>query len=155
VVLETCETDGYQRHPSILMVNNVAAVSFFALPAFGPYVPGVNLSPGSADIGGIWWCPSPPDPIPADEAAVVRDWGWYNLSYAFFGRADIWKPGEASHPEDLTQRQLASDRLLMSDVLQYGHGPGRFSYNHGRHPGVQLDAPPHAFTGLNQVFGDG
>jgi competence protein ComGC len=155
VVLETCETDGYQRHPCILMVNNVDGVSYFTLAAFGPYVPGVNLSADRAEIGGIWWCPSPPDPIPADEAAVVRDWGWYNLSYSFFGRADIWKPGEASHPEDLTQKGPAPDRLLMSDVLQYGHGLGRFSYNHGRRPGIQLDAPPPALTGLNQLFGDG
>jgi prepilin-type N-terminal cleavage/methylation domain-containing protein len=155
VVLETCETENQYRHACILMVRDVPGVSYFTLPAFGPYVPGVNLTSSKADIGGVWWCPSPPDPIPSDELSTVQAWGWYNLSYSYFGRADVWKPHEAPHPEDLTQKQLAPDRLLMSDIVQFGHGLKRFSYNHGKRPGIQLDGSPPGISGLNQLYGDG
>ena len=156
VVMETRETDGYQRHPSVVTMRNVPGFSYLTLEVFGAYVPGVNPTPTGADIGGVWWCPSPPAPIPADVASAIRGWGWFGSSYAYFGRADVWKPNEAPHPEDLTQKELAPDRLLMSDSLQHGWVLDRWNYNHGKRPGMQLDPPgPPAFSGLNQIYGDG
>ena len=155
VVMETLETDGYQRHPSVVSMRNVPGFSYLTLEVFGAYVPGVSPTSTGANIGGIWWCPSPPAPIPADVGSCIRDWGWFNSSYAYFGRADVWKPIEAPHPEDLTQKELAGDRLLMSDSLQHGWVLDRWNYNHGKRPGIQLDPSPPAFSGLNQLYGDG
>lgn len=154
-VLETRETSGIYRMPSIVTMRNVPGYSYFTLEAFASYLPGVNPTPTGANVGGIWWCPSPPAPVPVDVASVIRDWGWFNSSYSFFGRVDLWQSGAASHPEDLTAKNLASDRLLMDDVLSVWHVNGTWTYNHGRRPGVQIDPGPPAFAGLNQLFGDG
>lgn len=155
VVLETRETDGYQRHPSVVTMRNVPGVSYLTAEALASYLPGVNPTPTGADVGGIWWCPSPPAPIPADVASVIRDWGWFNTAYSYFGRADVWKLVSAPHPEDLTQRKLASDQLLMSDGIWYFHADNTWSYNHGKRPGIRTDFPPPSFSGLNQLYGDG
>jgi hypothetical protein len=86
---------------------------------------------------------------------VIRDWGWFNSSYSFFGRVDLWQPGAASHPEDLTAKSPEANRLLMSDALAQWHVGNMWLYNHGRRPGVFIDSSPPGFTGLNQLFGDG
>ena len=154
-VLETRETSGIYRMPSVVTIRNVPGYSYFTVEAFGSYIPGVNPNLVGAEVAGIWWCPSPPPPVQADVAAVIRDWGWFNCSYSFFGRVDLWQPGAASHPEDLTAKNLASERLLMSDVLAIWHVGNLWSYNHGRLSGIQKDPGPPGFTGLNQLFGDG
>jgi hypothetical protein len=155
VVLETRETSGAYRHPGTVTMQNVPGVSYYTLEALGPYIPGVNPTPAGADVAGIWWCPSPPAPIPADVASVIRDWGWFNSSYSYFGRVDVWKPSEASHPEDLTEKEPVSSRLLMSDVLSHWHVDNSWSYNHGRRAGINTDPGPPEFSGLNQLYGDG
>jgi prepilin-type N-terminal cleavage/methylation domain-containing protein len=154
-ILETSETAGAYRHPPVVVMRNDPAVSYLTQEALGPYIPGVNPTPTGADVGGIWWCPSPPPPIPADVAALIRDWGWFNCTYSYFGRADVWKPGEASHPEDLAQKHLDASHLLMSDELSQWHVDNTWSYNHGRRPGIITDVSPPKFSGLNQLFGDG
>jgi len=68
---------------------------------------------------------------------------------------DVWLPGEASHPEDLTQKELAPNCLLMSDLLSHWHVDDSWSYNHGRRSGINMDPGPPAFSGLNQLYGDG
>jgi len=155
VVLETMETSGVYRHPGTVVVRNVAGKSYYTVEAMSRYLPGVNPSGTSVDVGGIWWCPSPPAPIAADVAAVIRDWGWFNSTYAYFGRVDVWSPGAASRPQDLTAKGLTSDRLLMSDLLSQWHVDDSWSYNHGKRPGINADHAPVAFSGLNQLFGDG
>ncbi len=155
VVLETMETSGIYRHPSTVVVRNVAGKSYYTVEALTRYLPGVNPTGTSVDVGGIWWCPSPPAPIPTDVASVIRDWGWFNSAYSYFGRVDVWSPGAASRPQDLTAKGLASDRLLMSDLLSQWHVDGSWSYNHGKRPGINTDRTPAAFSGLNQLFGDG
>ena len=155
VVLETRETSGIYRHPGIVTMRNVPGFNYYTLEALGAYIPGVNPTPTGADVGGIWWCPSPPPPIPADVAAVIRDWGWFNSTYSYFGRVDVWKPGAASRPQDLTAKGLVSDRLVMSDLLSHWNADGSWSYNHGQRPGINTDHAPPSFSGLNQLFGDG
>jgi prepilin-type N-terminal cleavage/methylation domain-containing protein len=155
VVLETRETDNASRHPSIVTMMNIPGYSYLTWEAFGPYVPGITKDTSGAGVTGIWWCPSPPAPIPTDVAAVIRDWGWFNASYSYFGRADVWKPSEASRPDDLTQKQLTPNRLLMTDNLTIFHVGNLWSYNHGKHPGIQIETGIPGFSGLNQLFGDG
>jgi prepilin-type N-terminal cleavage/methylation domain-containing protein len=157
VVMETTETSGAYRHPGTVMMIPTPGVSYFAYAGLAAYLPGVNTNAtGGPDIAGVWWCPSAPAPVQADVNAVIRDWGWFNASYSYFGRVDRWSPGEATRPNDLTARELAPDRLLMSDLLVYWHVNGFWSYNHGRSPGINMDhgALP-SFTGLNQLYGDG
>lgn len=155
VVLETRDTSGVYRHPGTVTVRNVPGYSYVTVEAMAPYVPGLNPTGTSVDVGGIWWCPSPPAPIAADVAAVIRDWGWFNSAYSYFGRVDLWSTGSASRPDDLTGRRLVPDRLLMSDLLSQWHVDESWSYNHGRRPGINTDHTPAAFSGLNQMFGDG
>jgi prepilin-type N-terminal cleavage/methylation domain-containing protein len=155
VVLETRETDGYQRHPSVVTMRDVPGYSYLTLEALAPYLPGVNPTPTGADVGGIWWCPSPPPPDPAYVASIIQSWGWYNSAYSYFGRADRWKPASAPRPQDLTHKNLTADRLLMSDALWFFHADSSWSYNHGKRHGVQSDVAPPKFSGLNQLWGDG
>ena len=155
VVLETRETAGAYRHPSTVTIRNVPGVSYYSWEALGPYIPGVNVTASTTTVGGIWWCPSPPEPIPADVASVIQAWGWFNSTYAYFGRVDLWKLNQANRPQDLTARELAPDRLLMSDRLSHWHVDDSWSYNHGKRPGINADRAPPAFTGLNQLYGDG
>jgi len=157
VVMETSETSGAYRHPGTVMMRDTPGVSYFSATGLSPYLPGVTVSPnGSADISGVWWCPSAPAPIPADVASIIAAWGWFNAGYSYFGRVDVWAPGEASRPDDLTARELSANRVLMSDLLVHYHVNGFWSYNHGKYPGINTDtgATP-SFTGLNQLFGDG
>ena len=155
VVLETRETSGIYRHPGIVTMRNVPGFSYYTLEALGAYIPGVNPTPTGADVGGIWWCPSPPPPIVADVASVIRDWGWFNSTYSYFGRVDVWKPGAASRPQDLMAKGMVSDRLVMSDLLSQWHVDSSWSYNHGKRPGINTDRAPPGFAGLNQLYGDG
>ena len=154
VVLETRETAGIYRHPGVVTMRNVPGISYYTWEALGSYIPGVNPTPTGADVGGIWWCPSPPVPIVADVAAVIRDWGWFNGTYSYFGRVDVCQPGAASRPQDLTAKGMVSDRLLMSDGLAQ-HADSAWDYNHGKRPGIITDRSSPAFTGLNQLYGDG
>lgn len=155
VVLETRATSGIYRHLGTVTMKNVPGVSYYTLEALATYIPGVNLTLTGADVGGIWWCPSPPAPIPADVASVIQAWGWFNSTYSFFGRVDRWHSNAASRPQDLTAKELASDRLLMSDLLSHWHVDDSWSYNHGKQPGINTDRAPAAFAGLNHLFGDG
>lgn len=155
IVLETLETDQAYRHPAVVKMRNVPDHSYYTWEALSPYIPGVSATGTGADVGGIWWCPSPPAPIPVDVAKVIRDWGWFNSSYAYFGRVDLWKSNEASRPQDLTEKELAPDRLLMSDLLAHGWVNDTWSYNHGKRPGICTDRSPPQFSGLNQLYGDG
>src|SRR5262249_52468001 len=105
-IMETSETIGAYRHPPVVMMKNTPGRTFFSLEAFGSYIPGINPTPGGANVSGIWWCPSTLPPIPEDVAAVIAAWGWFNATYSYFGRADTWAPGEVSRPDDLAQKGL-------------------------------------------------
>jgi len=155
-VPETYESSGAYRQPSVTVMQNQPGQDYFAADLISPYIPGVYKTVTNTDVGGIWWCPSPPAAIPADVASVIQVWGYFNSSYSYFGRADLWKPNEASRPQDLTEAELNPNRLLMSDILSQWHVNNGWSYNHGARPGINLDfsATPR-FSGLNQLYGDG
>jgi len=155
VVLETMVTSVVYRHPGTVVVRDIAGQHYYTVEAMSRYLPGLNPNATNVDVGGIWWCPSPPPPVPADVAAVIRDWGWFNSTYSYFGRVDVWSPSSASRPQDLTAKSLAPDRLLKSDLLSHWHADGSWSYNHGKRPGINTDRGPAALSGLNQLYGDG
>jgi len=156
VVPETLEQQNSERLPSVLNILNLSGASYFTWQAMAPYVPGIDPSATSPDVGGIWWCPSSPAPIPARIESVIQNWGWFDTTFSYFDRSDIWKPNEATRPQDLTAKELAPDRLLMQDVLCFFDGNNSWSYNHGKTPGDQTDfGKIPSFTGLNQLYGDG
>jgi hypothetical protein len=72
IVLETRDTSGgAYRHPATVAVRDVPDKNYLTVEAMSPYLPGVNPAGSSVDVGGIWWCPSPPPPIAADVEAVI------------------------------------------------------------------------------------
>jgi prepilin-type N-terminal cleavage/methylation domain-containing protein len=155
-VLETDETANAFRHPSVVVMTNAVGGDYFAWDLMKSYVPGINLTGAGPDVEGIWWCPSSPPPLPADLQNVITAWGYFNAAYSYYGRVDVWKSGEASRPQDLTETVMAPDRLLMSDYLTQYHVDNSWRYNHGRYRGLDNDhgALP-SFTGLNELYGDG
>jgi len=91
----------------------------------------------------------------------MDSWGGFSFSYSYFGRVERWGPGEATRPQDLTETEPKSDRLLMSDQLFHWWYTDGWAYNHGeRGPrdsgpaGVETVAP-YTVAGLNQLYGDG
>ena len=161
VVMETRETSGAYRSPEVVTLYNSAnptGTSYLTWQALSPYVPGVTPLPNDlADIEGVWWCPSAPPPVPAELVVNISIWDWFSWTYCYFGRVDNWTSHEASQPQDLTAKELAPDRLVMSDILDFSPGQGNtWCYNHGKRPGFFLDfGTTPSFTGINELYGDG
>lgn len=157
VPLETCEIDqnGPSRLPPVVLLWRRPGVDYFSVEALARYLPGVRATPGDVDIGGIWWCPSTRVDTKKEVMDVVDFWGYFNSCYSYFARVDLWRPGQAVAPDELTAKQLRSDRLLMSDVLVWWDYGKLWSYNHGKKPGILQDAGPPGFDGLSQLYGDG
>ena len=148
-------TGGTGRMPNVVMVSNQPPASYFSVELLGSYLPGAKMAGGNMKVGGVWWCPSGPAPIPAEVDSTVAGYGYFSSSYSYFGRVDLW-PDQASRPQDLTGHDLTSTGLLMSDALGQWHVNLKWSYNHGRNPGISVDAAsPPGFSGLNQLYGDG
>lgn len=154
--LETCEVDqnGPSRIPPIVLIGRRPAADFLSIEALAPYLPGVRIVPGDVEVGGIWWCPSTRQSTRQEVNDVVNVWGYFNSSYSYFGRVDRWRPGQATQADDLTAKELRSDRLLMSDALLWWDYGKLWTYNHGRKPGIVQDPGPPGITGLNQLHGD-
>jgi len=99
--------------------------------------------------------------------------GWGHMPYAYYAREEDWSQINPAavwwDPNDeLTEDELRSGRVLMTDVLYRQGGSNDWNYNHGRygpslntyHAVVQgrinhdnQDRP--SFTGINRLFGDG
>ena len=155
--LETCEIDqnGPARLPPVVLVWRMPDKDYLSVEALARYLPGVHVAPGDVDVGGIWWCPSTRQSTQQEINDVVNFWTYFNFSYSYFGRVDLWRPGQATQPDDLTAKELRSDRLLMSDLLVWWDYGKLWSYNHGRRPGIVQDPGPPGIDGLNQLYGDG
>ena len=155
--LETCEIDqsGPARLPPVVLIWRKQNNDYLSVEALAPYLPGVRVVPGDVEVGGIWWCPSTRQSTKQEINDVVNFWTYFNFSYSYFARVDVWRPGQATQPDDLTAKELRSDRLLMSDVLVWWDYGKLWSYNHGKRPGIVQDPGPPGFDGLNQLYGDG
>jgi hypothetical protein len=87
------------------------------------------------------------------------------MEYAYWARMDIYRD-HATHPQDLTEKELAVNRIVVADACFRLGGTDGYLYNHGRrgasvHRNPELfnwghmDTGPPAITGLNRCFGDG
>lgn len=155
IVPETVETSGAYRIPSTINRFKDTDPKYFNVETLAPYVRGTILAGnGSPDLelSGVWWCPSMKRPDKQELLDQVRAWHFFSSSYSFFGRSDLWKPFEATRPNDLVANELRSDRLLISDTLFQWHVTRSWTYNHGRKPGNTDDSP--GISGLNQLYGD-
>jgi len=156
VVMCTDETANMYRHPPTIYMTNFGGFDYISVYALNPYLPGVFAGVNTADVGGVWWCPSAPEPAAADVSNEIINWHWFNSAYSYFGRVDLWSAGEASRPQDLTARELDPNRLLMCDDLVHNNGGNCWSYNHGARPGITNDYNKiPGFAGINQLYGDG
>ena len=158
-VLQTVSSDGIFRQPSVVNVfSNVRPdlPDQICFQLLAPYTAGISAKPGNYDslaVSGIFWCPSaPPRTINAirDQAAT---WGFVSIGYSYYGRVDLFDPTMVNRPVELTQRELLSDRLLMSDTLFHWGGDDQYYFNHT--PSELGHADLTTFPGLNQLFGDG
>ncbi len=156
-LLATVSPDGTYRLPSVLNLRTTPDDEYVSLAKLAPYLAHVFVpSTGTAGlkVGGIWWCPSVTAPTDKDVLDQATTWGFVSISYAYFARAETFQPSQASHPEDLTENSLRSDRLLMTDRLFFWNGDSRYYWNHGAstdkaHPDLS------GLGGMNRLFGDG
>jgi hypothetical protein len=133
----------------------------FSVELIGPYLPGGEVV--QARTRGVWRCPSA-----RGIAAQIDTWNqtvglannYLELDYSYFAHSEQWPlvGCPVPFPEELTQRELTSDRLLMADVCFRWSDTAQWLFNHGRfgpslHIGGQYGPP--AITGLNELFGDG
>src|SRR5437773_2012864 len=97
VPLETCEVDqnGPARIPPIVYIWRTPPADYLSVEALAPYLPGVHVAPGNVEVGGIWWCPSTRHDTAREVNDVVNFWGYFNFSYSYFGRVDLWRPGRS------------------------------------------------------------
>jgi prepilin-type N-terminal cleavage/methylation domain-containing protein len=153
---------GY-RYPATTFMFKSDGAQYFNAETFSKYVPGAN--PVTLELGQAWWCPA------TDRNALTRFMkagvpavGYFHTSYAYFGRVSKWEAGVTSRPDDLTDNQLRSDRLLMNDSCFYWWGSKGWFYNHGTKgpschvPGyfrLQDLSPVPGIAGMNQLYGDG
>jgi len=163
---ETVETGGNFRQPNDVYLFKEDAPQFLNAEAISPYFAGfriIDRPTRKAEIGGIWWCPSMVPYSREYLQQVIDAWGFFTASYSYFIRAEKWKPGQATRPQDLTENELRSDRLLVSDQLSNWHVSGGWTYSHGFN-GPKICMPefnklevgqPMNLAGLNQLYGDG
>lgn len=141
-----------RREPSVIYVYKDTQPGCYNLEAMSSYLAGNQVSPNAVRVTGIWWCPSMKAPASDSVNSQALKDRWVSTAYSYFARVDTWPSGVATHPEDLVESKLPSQRLLMSDILFRWHGNGSWNYNHGRSP--WNDKSPLGITGLNQLFGD-
>jgi prepilin-type N-terminal cleavage/methylation domain-containing protein len=160
-LLETVTTSQTYRWPHFINRLRSTGSQFYNVEAMAPYLPGMAPAPSPSphvEYSGVWRCPGGYQRTQADIDAEAAAWGLNSMDYGYFARTDRWGADEASHPENLTGRELRVDRLLMSDRLQQWHGDNGWSYNHGRQPQCSSPAdysPVPGLSGLNQLYGDG
>jgi len=159
-------------YPNLMLVNDTGPAVFhpggipgnWSFEHVRPYVES-SLVAANKTLPDFMYCPSN-NARNDSEALNFRLWderGWLIHDYAYFaGFDDISLNGQTNAPEQLTESQLAPDRLLMSDQLFRAPGPF-WQYNHSS-TGSQMNGEfgittnyvgVPDFTGLNQLFGDG
>ena len=143
---------GSYVHPTVLSIRKYLAEAFLSVEAIAPYLGGKD----ETDLltGGIYWCPSMPKPSPASIKSEADTWGHISTAYQYLARHDLWPPGLANRPEDLTERRLETTRVLMTDYIYLWAGDNQCYYNHGKHP-WKPNPDFSSMSGANELFGDG
>ncbi|MFW6133370.1 MAG: type II secretion system protein [Planctomycetota bacterium] len=134
----------------------------WSVDALRPYVSQANES--ELTFGGMWYCPAARSGPKYEKSWETIDHG--DLDYAFFTRAEEWRNGRATHPEDLVGRRLQPGKLLMSDTIwRWWMSGGLWQYNHGQRgptmggtnarSGPRDYDPVEFIEGTNQLYGSG
>jgi len=122
---------------------------------------------GNPEIDDVWVCPSNRNRDGFTGYITDnfrRGLPYFAGMYAYFGRVDQWK-SSATHPNDLTAKNLSSQRLLMTDTMYNwvttSAGVNYWTYNHGTDGGRIHDpkwgkatTDPPLITGANEMYGD-
>ena len=129
--------------------------------------------PDDLALKGIWKCPSNNGGTIESTMRSIKTGeeerngrAFFRMQYAYYARVDKWRD-YATHPEDITGRELTSTKLLMADVISYwggwggpcvyNHGETGFSWHGDESDYLQFcdyEGPPK-ITGTNKLFGDG
>ena len=163
--METPQFSGTYRRPQFVFAVKGTTPEFINTETLSPYISGIRFlskTPPQLEITGIWWCPSGNPRSKQDVQDEVNVWGGFSYSYSYFGRVDVWA-STATRPQDLTEKELKSDRILMSDELFHWHVNDSWTYGHGESgsrngytPGGKIEtSTPQNLAGLNQLYGDG
>lgn len=151
------------RYPTGTFWRKDAESRYFNVEIFREYIPGIDLE--NFEAGNSWWCPSAAD-LRFQKSFIRRavELGdFFHPSYAFYGHVERWDPRGVSKAEWLTERELRSDRLLMSDIWSQWWGNDCWFYNHGT-PRASLyfdvytgfkDSGEPKLAGQHQLYGDG
>lgn len=142
----------------------------FSADLVGAYVPEFHFdaaAPENTTLGNIWTCPANTRSM-EDLMAEQLKYGYFTMQYTYFARADLWPkypPAGATHPHELTEKYLSSNRIVMADIFYYWAGNGgRWGYNHGVNgPSLHYSTTEYSddgangmqATGINELFGDG
>jgi len=139
----------------------------WAITSINPYISAHDMS--NQIVDGIGMCPS----VDAD---VMNDWIKYRnyahhnfleFPYTYWGRIDLAADSEVKGraKEELTGRHAGSDRILMSDIINFDHSSRAYRYNHGPNGWTYNenwpDMPPKDYgpdpliSGTNVLYGDG
>jgi prepilin-type N-terminal cleavage/methylation domain-containing protein len=161
-LLESVQLPGGDRHPQDVYVFGAGGARYLNAEAMNPYSLGYqvqNQTARLASVSGLWWCPSAVPRAPADVQTEMAGWGLFWHSYAYFARVGKWTPGQATHPEDLTDNALRNDCLLMADMVARGWQYREWTYNHGfrgARGGTAVEyVKPDNLAGINRLYGDG
>lgn len=149
--LGTVVPSGTYLLPSVINVYSRLGPDFLNVEAMSPYMPGIRLA--DLEVGGLWWCPSTDAPTKESVKDQARSWGFISTSYSYFARADTWATGNANRANELTEKELRSDRLLMSDSLFHWNVTRSFYYSHGKKPS-RPDPDLSRFRGIHHLYGD-
>ena len=103
----------------------------------------------------------------------VGTFEFIEIAYSYFAgyKRDVLESQFSSNARDvLVTKNLRSDRLLMSEILNLDTSDGAYRYNHGKNgwswneperggvkppPGKMAESPNPKATGRSQLFGDG
>jgi prepilin-type N-terminal cleavage/methylation domain-containing protein len=162
-VLETLQMPGGDRSPQHVYAFKATDPRYFNAEAMNPYIDGyrqVDAAARQIEVHGVWFCPSATVRNTKFIQDQVSTWGLFDMTYSYFGRVDNWTAYQATRPQDLTENELLSDRIIMSDWAGYWSGGDCFGFNHGRFGGRDSSVLPlehnlENLAGINRLYGDG
>src|SRR5687767_10069552 len=89
-VEDRVDQSGPARLPPVVMIWRDPGKDYLSVDALARYLPGVRMIPGDVEVSGIWWCPSTRQSTKQEINDVVNFWRYFNSSYSYFGRVDLW-----------------------------------------------------------------
>jgi len=140
------------RYPNVAWVNDTG-IGEFSYEGIARYVKGADIN--KKIVLGIWWCPAT-GPREAIDSSW-SDYGYMHMGYSYFAQCGDC----ATRPDQLVDRRLKAERVLMADILYRWWVTGGWRFNHGVQGIFSNDhaiAPPTGppkLGGANVMYGDG